>query len=195
MISLIDLGGPFFHKIGESNWQWLQGLLNTAPQILWLTKSVELSCRDPDFSIVMGVSRTARQEQELHFGTFQVDNFDSVAIEALLKICHKFFNLAEPNGLTDADYEFSLHEGVIHIPRMQWTSMSHQLTLSPTAEQSSAKLTIDSYGLIDSLYWTDYESPSLGHDEVEVDIKFVGLNFRVRQINLCSEPPIILTYI
>lgn len=77
VISLIDLDGPFFHNISETNWKWFQELLNTAPQILWLTKSVELSCRDPDFSIVMGVSRTARQEQELHFGTFQVDNFDS----------------------------------------------------------------------------------------------------------------------
>ena len=183
VISLLDLGGPFFHNISKTNWESFQAFLSTSPQILWLTKSVELSCSDPNFSIVMGVSRTARQEQELRFGTLQVDIFDAVAVEGLLKVCEKFFKSTEQSGLTDVDYEFALRDGLIYIPRMQWTSIEDKTLGSSSTDSSYAKLTMNSYGTIDSIFWGEDEPNSLGEDEVEVDVKFVGLNFRVRWQN------------
>lgn len=178
VISFLDFESPFFHNTSEKDWVMFQQLMNSAPQILWVTNSVELKCADPNFSLVMGVSRTARQEQEIQFGTFQVDNFDSVATEALLKISMKFFRKGDLTGLDDVDYEFALHDGCVYIPRMRWSSLSDRLLYSPDID-APMKLDIASYGTLDSLSWREHELGSPEADEIEVEVKFVGVNFRV----------------
>lgn len=127
----------------------------------------------------MGISRTARQEQEIQFGTLQVDTFDTAAVEALAKVSESFFRQTDQTGLVEADYEFALHDGCIYIPRMRWSSLSDRLLRAPDLE-APAKLEIASYGTLDSLFWGEDELGSPGADEVEIDIKYVGLNFRVR---------------
>ncbi|KAJ5604827.1 hypothetical protein N7510_009981 [Penicillium lagena] len=177
VISFLDLDGPFFSNISDQNWAKFQKLINTSAQVLWVTNSVELNCANPDFALVMGVSRTARQEQEMQFGTLQIDIFDRVAVEALLKVSAKFFRRTDQSGLLDADYEFALHDGCVYIPRMQWKSLADRLLHAPELE-APAKLEIGSYGSLDSLFWVQDEVDPPGVGEVEVEIKFVGLNFR-----------------
>jgi NADPH:quinone reductase-like Zn-dependent oxidoreductase len=41
------------------------------------------------------------------------------------------------------------------------------------------KLNIGTYGLIDTLQWSQVAESKLGGDEVEVEVRYVGLNFRV----------------
>lgn len=179
IISLLDLDSPFFSHISEKNWKALQQLIENFHQIIWVTKLVEFNCENPDFSLVMGVSRTARQEQEVAFGTFQVDNFDSVAAEALLKISRKFFKGTEQSGLVDMDFEFALHQNSIYIPRVQWSSLADRL-LQEADITSPIKLEIESYGTLASMHWAEHISTQLpSENEIEVDVKFVGLNFRV----------------
>jgi hypothetical protein len=179
IISLLDLEGPFFSQISEHNWKLFQKLIRNFHQIFWVTKLVEFDCENPDFSLVMGVSRTVRQEQEIAFGTFQVDSFDSVAAEALLKISRKFFKATDQVGLVDMDYEFSLHHNCIHIPRVQWSYLADRF-LHEADIKSPKKLDIESYGTLDTIHWAEHISTQLpSEDEIEVDVKFVGLNFRV----------------
>ncbi|KAJ5578021.1 uncharacterized protein N7459_006985 [Penicillium hispanicum] len=177
VISFLDLERPFFSNISQRDWESFQQLINSFPQILWVTNSVELHSANPDFSIVMGVSRTARQEQEIQFGTLQVDRFDTFAVDALLRVSRKFFSPADQSGLMDADYEFALHDGTIYIPRMQWSSLTDKFLCDPELE--TAKLDIDTYGSLESMHWAEDHPPeSPGENEVEVDVKFVGVNFR-----------------
>ncbi|KAJ5107592.1 hypothetical protein N7456_004267 [Penicillium angulare] len=184
VISLLDMNHPFFHQISEDNWEWFQQLVKSSPQILWLTKSVELKCQDPNYSIVMGVSRTARQEQELHFGTIQVDGFEKSIIGGLTRICESFFKPMLEKALIDADYEFALRDGVIYVPRIQWTGRNDRQLGPKKSESSSIKLDVTSYGLIDSISWRENDSKSLKDYDVEIDIKCVGLNFRDVMISL-----------
>ncbi|KAJ5415221.1 hypothetical protein N7465_003916 [Penicillium sp. CMV-2018d] len=183
VISFLDLESPFFYDTSEEDWMLFQQLINSTPQILWVTNSVELKCANPNFSLVMGVSRTARQEQEIQFGTFQVDNFDNFAAEALLKVSTKFFRQGDRSGLDDVDYEFTLHDGCVYIPRMRWSSLSDRLLHSPGID-APMKLDIASYGTLDSLSWREHELGSLEADEIEVEVKFVGLNFRDVMVSL-----------
>jgi hypothetical protein len=178
VISLVDLNGPFFSKISEQDWMRFQQLILLNPQILWVTNSVELNCANPDFALVMGVSRTARQEQEIQFGTLQVDVFDTFSVEALLNVSDKFFMSIHQTGLVDTDYEFALRDGCIHIPRMKWSSLADRLLQVPDID-APAKLCVGSYGALDSLSWGEDKLDTLGEYDVDVEIKFVGLNFRV----------------
>lgn len=178
VISFLDFESPFFYDTSEKDWMAFQDLMKSSPQILWVTHSVELKCANPNFSLVMGVSRTARQEQEIQFGTFQVDNFDSFAAAALLKVSTKFFRQGDRTGLDDVDYEFALRDGCVYIPRIRWSSLSDRLLYSPDID-APIKLDIASYGTLDSLSWREHELGSPEADEIEVEVKFVGLNFRV----------------
>ncbi|KAB8229925.1 type I polyketide synthase [Aspergillus alliaceus] len=167
VISLLDVEEPFFKNASEESWKSFQQFVGYSPRVLWVTKAVELSCPDPDFSLVLGVSRTARLEQGLHFGTLQIDNFDSVAAEALGNVAKRFFR----------QFEGDVGMGAIYIPRVQWTSLQDQLH-TDAQHDMPVKLDIDSYGLIDTLSWAIHEYSNVGPDDVEVDIKYVGLNFR-----------------
>ncbi|OJJ07905.1 hypothetical protein ASPVEDRAFT_89138 [Aspergillus versicolor CBS 583.65] len=177
VISLLDLQGPFFSNISEQNWIRFQQLVLLKPQIMWVTKSVELNCDNPDFALVMGVSRTTRQEQEIPFATLQVDNFDAPSAKALIAVSLKVFGSVHKNRLIDVDYEFALCDGYIHIPRTRWSSLTDRLLHVPN-NNSPIRLGIGSYGSLHSLFWGESELDPLGEDDLDVEIQCVGLNFR-----------------
>ncbi|KAL2821422.1 hypothetical protein BDW59DRAFT_164156 [Aspergillus cavernicola] len=178
VISLLDCGGPFFNNISEHDWKSFQSFIGPTRRLLWATPSVELSCSNPDFALVLGVSRTARQEQRMHFGTFQVDSYDNVAADALAAAASKFFQqTASTSSATDVDYEFSLRKGVVCVPRMHWTSLDDQLLRQPNPE-APIKLDMDLPGTVNSLLWSEDPPGPLGPHDVSIDIKYVGLNFR-----------------
>lgn len=179
IISFLDLESPFFSHISETNWAYFQDLIRGSHQILWITRFVEFDCKDPDFSLVMGVSRTARQEQLIAFGTFQIDKFDHVATEALFQISKTFFKDPNQSGLMEMDYEFALYDQCIHIPRMKWSSLDDEF-LREVGVESQKKIEIGAYGALDTVHWAEDSPPqTLSGDEIEVDVEFVGLNFRV----------------
>jgi hypothetical protein len=186
IVSLLDVEKPFFKDISETNWKSFQSLVAASPRILWVMPSVELTCQNPDFAIAMGVSRTARQEQELHFGTVQIEEFHASAAAALVKVTEKFFSQLDcQTGLRDPDYEFALQGGQVYIPRFRWTQLEDRVRREPLPN-ASVKIDIKAYGSIQSLCWCEDEPQPLGPDDVEVDIKYVGLNFRVCEINHIS---------
>ncbi|KAF4208764.1 hypothetical protein CNMCM8927_008713 [Aspergillus lentulus] len=184
VVSLLDVQKPFFKNISETSWKSFQSLVAAAPRILWVTPSVELTCQNPDFAIALGVSRTARQEQDLHFGTLQIDEFHASAAAALVKVTEKFFSQLDcQTGVPDPEYEFALQGGQVYIPRFQWSRLQDRLYQEPLPS-ASVKIDIKAYGLIESLCWCEDEPQPLGPDDVEVDIKYVGLNFRDIMISM-----------
>ncbi|KAF7158736.1 hypothetical protein CNMCM5623_003900 [Aspergillus felis] len=184
IVSLLDIQKPFFKDISETSWKAFQTLVTAAPRILWVMPSVELICQNPDFAIALGVSRTARQEQELHFGTLQIDEFHASAAAALVKVTAKFFSQLDcQTGLRDPEYEFVLQRGQVYIPRFQWTRLKDRLRQDPLAN-ASVKIDIEACGLMESLCWSEDEPQPLGPDDVDVDIKYVGLNFRDIMISM-----------
>jgi hypothetical protein len=178
VISLLDLQGPFFSNVSEQDWARFQQLVLLKPQIIWATKSVELNCANPDFALVLGVARTARQEQEIPFATLQVDNFDPSSAKAMVAASLKFFSSVHENRLIDVDYEFALCDGYIHIPRTRWSSLTDRLLHVPNND-SPISLCIGSYGSLHSLFWGESALDPLGEDDLDVEIQCVGLNFRV----------------
>ncbi|PKX89491.1 type I polyketide synthase [Aspergillus novofumigatus IBT 16806] len=172
IVSLLDVQKPFFKDISEMSWKSFQSLVAAASRILWVMPSVELTCQNPDFAIAMGVSRTARQEQGLHFGTLQIDEFHASAAAALVKVTEKFFSQLDCQT-----------GGQVYIPRFQWTRLKNRLHQEPLPN-ASVKLDIKAYGLMESLGWCEDEPQPLGPDDVEVDIKYVGLNFRDIMISM-----------
>lgn len=184
VISFLDLDSPFFKNLDMQSWGWFQSLIKCSPRILWITPSVELGCHDPEFGIVLGASRTVRQEEALHFGTLQIDQFNETAIRPTLRVCKKFFEATDGQDTVDIDYEFALHDGIVYIPRFHWEPLSDHLLREPDPTVP-IKLDVGTYGSMNSLGWVEHESGLPGPHEVLVDVSYVGLNFRVSGPLMC----------
>ncbi|KAF5855558.1 hypothetical protein ETB97_008996 [Aspergillus alliaceus] len=179
IISLLDLDGPYLYNMSESDYSSLQSFLTKVEsnQILWVTRTAQMACTDARFGLIFGFARTLRQERSLDFCVFETDVFSQAAIDVLVQVYEKLqWSRQFPD--TDQEYEFSFYQGILHIGRCHWVSPSHLLP-PKAASDGPYKLAIQSPANMDSLYWApdDSERPLQEHD-VEIDIHYVGLNFR-----------------
>lgn len=179
IVSLMDLGAPFFDGISSENLIAFQRYIGNLKSsgILWATRSSQIGCKDPCYSQVLGIARTIRSELLIDFATFEMDTVEGLALEALSDVFVKFQRRTK--GPTfDPDWEFALFERVINIPRYHWVSVEKQLSVV-LEEELPRKLEIGKPGLLHSLRWVQGTPIVLTHDQVEVETCAVGLNFKV----------------
>ena len=178
IIVLLDTNEPYLYQIKDSDFESLRNyLLKVKTKVLWVTKSSQLSCTDPRYGLIYGLARTLRHEVEMDISIFETEQFDGKAAESLQKVYEKIQRSRETQH-HDPEYEFSFHEGVVHVGRCHWGPPS-SMEPPETVNKSGKKLDISQYAMLDSLQWVDVPDDALGDDQVEVDIRYVGLNFRV----------------
>ena len=179
IISLLDLSTPFFDKIASKELGAFQRYIGNLKSsgVLWATRSSQIGCNDPRYSQVLGLARTIRSELLVDFATFEIDTIDDFALEALSNVFAKFHRRAK-DPQVDPDWEFALFEGVIHTPRYHWTSVAKQLAVI-SEEEHPHKLEVEKTGLLQSLRWVQGTPIVLTEDQLEVETRAVGLNFKV----------------
>ncbi|PLB49359.1 putative polyketide synthase [Aspergillus steynii IBT 23096] len=183
VISLLDLDNPFFKSMTETQLSSFQSMLASTPRILWITHSAQVRSSNPDFGLLLGVARCIRQEMSVPFATVEVDEFTPEALNAVLGVQEKLRRQVLQEELDARDYEFAIHDGIVHTGRYHWTSMTDMLA-ARLEQDVPLKLDISPYGAVGSLGWVPGETVPLGADDVEVDIRYVGLNFRDVMISL-----------
>ncbi|THC95048.1 hypothetical protein EYZ11_005486 [Aspergillus tanneri] len=180
VISLLDLEGPFFHEISNADFYAFQRFTqNIQGCFLWLTRPIQLADKDPDprFALALGMMRTLRQEIVRNTATLEVDRLDGLTAEAVIHIYMKMKDQEDGESSAHPEYEFILKEGAIHVGRFQWNSLGDVTTT--LNEPKPRALDVGCPGLLDSLTWTlAGRAPTLEDADIEVDIKFVGLNFK-----------------
>ncbi|KAL5342666.1 hypothetical protein BJX70DRAFT_394501 [Aspergillus crustosus] len=178
IISLLDLSSPYLHDISEENFTSLQTLFEKIKNrpILWVTKLSQFHCTNPDYGLIFGFARTMRHEKEADFSIFESDVFDEDAASALLRVAEKI-TWSRQIAEIESEYEWALYEGVIHVGRCHWISPSDH-TENNSARDLPRRLDIESLGSIDTLRWTPFEQPELEEGQVEIEMAYIGLNFR-----------------
>ena len=178
VISLLEIESPFFDALTPEAFVKFQTFLSSLKSsgVLWVTRSAQVNCKDPRFGLSLGMARTIRTELSVDFATLELDELDKDMPTAILKVFNKF-QKREKVGLNDPDFEFVRANGIICIPRFHWISMTKQLeeSLRPT---SVKRLEIETPGLLQTLAWTQIKERALIHDQVEVETRAIGLNFR-----------------
>ncbi|EEQ34967.1 Fum1p [Microsporum canis CBS 113480] len=184
VISLLDLDGPFFDNISEEDFRAFQTCMSTRSncRILWVTRGSQLECADPRYGLVLGLARTLRFEMDVDFSTIEVDRFDKNTAISLCHVLEKIQRNREKHWL-DPEYEFFLQNDIVHIGRFYWTPLNEEKATA-NRRNMSRFLDIGTYGLLDSIFWAEEEEPPVGEDEIGVDIKYVGLNFRDIMVSL-----------
>lgn len=80
----------------------------------------------------------------------------------------------------DVEYEFSHHNGFVHIGRCHWVTQGDGEQRSFTVtEGMTTKLDHRVPGLLHFLKWTPKAVKSLAGDKIEIKVDFIGLNIRV----------------
>ncbi|KAL4998919.1 hypothetical protein BDV10DRAFT_200929 [Aspergillus recurvatus] len=181
-ISLLDLQEPLVHDLDEKSFEQLFGHLRALKtKMVWVTRSSQILCQDPRSAMVLGLARTARNEMSLKLFTVEVDDSCAVAfvIDAIARILFRVNTLDIHGAATDPDWEYALVGDEVLVPRLHWQEMGDALVQSSPEKDSSLKtLNIRTPGLLQTMEWVGEDRPELDDDDVLVQTKAVGLNFR-----------------
>lgn len=203
VLAILDLAGPFFADIAApalAAFQTYLGALGNAsgsPSILWVTRPAQAGCHDPRYGQSIGVARTVRSELSLAFGTLEVAANDAKNEEGAIVRVFEHFTAARKNANADAildpDYEYAFFGGRVHVPRFRWVGVADRLCAA--VQNAPKKLDIGRTGQLRTLQWVEERrgEESLGEDEVEVEPRAVGMNFKVRAKTVVGRIKLTLT--
>ncbi|KAL2194238.1 polyketide synthase [Corynascus similis CBS 632.67] len=193
IISCIDLETRFFDHdtLTEAAFYSFQTLLHKFKdkdnKILWLTPPFQVKCRDPRGAQALGVMRTIRAELGLPLFTLELDVEREAphAARLIAEVFTKKVQRARDDDMLNADREFAIDNGTLHVGRYLPFSLTHAQTLSSCTQSANegetvAKtLRIRQPGDLSSLVWKTTPLPStLPSDHVQVKVHSGALNFR-----------------
>ncbi|RAK90795.1 polyketide synthase [Aspergillus costaricaensis CBS 115574] len=185
VISFLDLDSPFLDSLSEDEFCAFQRFLSGVKgHCLWLMPPVQLGARDSDprFGLTLGLMRTVRKELSTNFATFELDQKEFGAADKVALVYERICRQSGKNPINE-DYEFALKDGAVHVGRFHFQFLHQMMAADDSFEQRS--LDIGCFGIFDSLTWAlDGRVGHLGEHDIEVDIRFVGLNFRDIMISM-----------
>ncbi|KAK5055268.1 hypothetical protein LTR84_013018 [Exophiala bonariae] len=191
-IFALEAQNPWLDDVDAEAFKNLQDLIIRSRRLLWLTKGAT-DGQSPASSLITGLSRTIRAENPgLILTTLDLDPCwscdDERNIEAILRV---FQISCEDKVESDPDWEYSIRNGVLHIPRyiedMPTDNMLQAMTtqcepvLGPLKQQGRAlKLEMGAPGMLSTFRFASdkISADPLAEDEIEIEVKATGLTPR-----------------
>lgn len=191
VVCVLDVHIPYLEQLTENGFTTFKDFLAETQdtRLLWVTPpTAHRKCENPGFGTIHGLARTVRKELGLDISILEVDVSDPRATQVIVSVCKKI-NTARDRIVADQDYEFVADDGTVYTPRSHRSAFAQELSSIP-APESVRCLTIDSIGHLDTIRWTPAPSPTtpLGDGEVDVDVAYVGVNFRVGFLDANNVP-------
>ena len=178
VVFLADIDGSFLHDVEESAYTALQETVKNlrASRVLWVTGLAQIKCSDPRFGMVLGLARTLRTEASVDLATLELEAFDDSGWEALASILPVFQDRAIA-GEMKPEMEWVFVDGLIHIPRFSRTSVDVALA-HENLQGPARRLVADKPGSLASVQWKDFTRVHPQPDQVQLNVRAVGLNFK-----------------
>lgn len=177
-IFLVDMECSFLNTMSENDYNNLQRLLSACAQkqVLWIMPPAQSGCQDPHYGLVPGFVRSIRRELCPELATLEVDTLDTSSADAAVRVYEQFVLLSVNHA--KRDYEYVLHQDVIYVGRYHWASIASRYP--EVGSDLSKKLSMKTPGILDTVQWVAVSDSNQLHEaEVEVDVKYCGLNFMV----------------
>ena len=185
--------GSLLLDLDERRLEVLKSIFSQAKGVLWITFSGSNYSRQAGAGAVPGILRTLRSESGgMNYVTCDVESDGYTNPEIANTISKVFFkSFSNSNMLSSVkELEYAVRDGQIVIPRIVEDSLANKATMmqplrqepeeqSLWQEDSCLRLEMGHVGLLDTFQFTHTQSLSsdLHDDEVEIEVKTVGLNF------------------
>ncbi|KAH7021375.1 KR domain-containing protein [Microdochium trichocladiopsis] len=191
IVSVLDLAEPFLDEISPARLKAFQDLMRGVSRsgtgILWLTRPSQLEgqCSDPRWAQIQGAARTIRAELVLDLATCEVETLDENLCPIVERVLGKFMRRrnTERDERLDPEFEYAIGlHGSVSVPRIYPFNIADELRAAtaslPLAETASSRLEIDKPGRLSTLHWVSLDTGSPGDDELLIEPRAVGINFR-----------------
>jgi acyl transferase domain-containing protein/NADPH:quinone reductase-like Zn-dependent oxidoreductase len=189
-IVLTELDTPILGNLDCSHFEALQRLLTTVRGALWVVRGAYVDSHNPDANMIMGLSRTLRSEGTLmQFVTLDLDGAREVEVAHQVSTIMRVFTHSLSADSKTEETEFMERNGRLVTPRIINDEtlnefVDQQIHPSATEPASFTDVQRPLHGglqnpnVLDSLVFEDYQLPALAADEVEIQVKAIGINQR-----------------
>lgn len=181
VISILDISSPFLANLDQGSFGHFQRFVEAAKEgacgILWITSLCQVGSPRPEYAPLLGLARVLRTESGLDFAILELEDLGR-ATEVGPRVFKEFQKRIcdEPN--MNPEYEWAHLDGKILISRYNYISVSQGPSALP-ANMTVRKLEQHKPGLFDTLYWKPTTAQSPRSDEVRLEVKAVGMNYKV----------------
>ncbi|KAL4963771.1 KR-domain-containing protein [Aspergillus stella-maris] len=121
----IDFDEPYVYNFTEAELaRFVKFVSGIKGKMIWVTPSAQISCKNPNSSMILGLMRTVRSEFKKDITTVELDpkrTLNASLSKSLLKIYQGLSRRGKSKDL-DCDYECAIVDGEIKVPRLQWTT-------------------------------------------------------------------------
>ncbi len=192
IIVLAEMTSPLLRNISEAHYDAINLIASSGKGILWATQTGNSTDQYADFQMVNGLARVLRTENPNRaFVTLALQ--DQAAIHSNANTMSKVIQELENAdwSTVDGEMEYVECDNMLQIRRLLEDDDMDKKTLSRTTPQLREEtwecacplaLTVHSPGLLDSLCFVADNHPEndtpLGMEDVEIDVRAVGINFR-----------------
>ncbi|KAL9107660.1 MAG: hypothetical protein Q9227_007467 [Pyrenula ochraceoflavens] len=200
-ICLEELHRPVIRNMTEPEFRNLKLILKRSRGLLWLTHGACHDASHPENALIHGMARTLREEYvTLPIVTADFEDIETISPGKFAEELRTIFGQIVRSEVPQ-EYEYRYKDGCWWIKRcletvdvnqyvnqrLQNTVVSGEDKMQPLYQKDRPlKLTIKTPGLLDTLTFDDDHRAmsELGPDDVEVEVKASGVNFR--DIMICT---------
>lgn len=165
----------------------LQKLFLNNEGLVWVYNGAADSAEAPDANMIVGLTRSIRSESPVKLVTLGLTSKTESA-DAVAEVLKTVFMPDAPSAHKH-DREFIEKDGKLLVPRMVDDSAMNDFVHRETQDSAlhmqpygqpgrRFKIAVGSYGALDTLHFVDDKPEPLGEDEVEVEVKATGMNFK-----------------
>ncbi|KAE8149582.1 hypothetical protein BDV25DRAFT_140696 [Aspergillus avenaceus] len=190
-IYLGELDAPVLSRLDEPDFAMVQNLFQDTTGLLWVIRpDYDGDIQSAESQLVCGLARSVRSETDRPIVSLELEptwaSSSSRAVEHILNVFSSIFS----NSVSEQpDWEYQVKDGVLHVPRVVNDAQLNEFVsratgrcdpeLQPLKQERPFKLTVSEPGVLDTLCFTGSDSyPELPEGHIEVQVEFVGLNFK-----------------
>ena len=180
IISLLEIEQPFFDRISEADFASFKDIVRGVGtrNVLWVTRSAQLTTKNPSFGLCLGLSRTLRQELGLNIATLELCDACVESMSVVRSVWARFQARVNEDWI-DSEYEFAIKNGVVHVGRYQPFNVLRDLGHSADHNVvENWELDIGTRGLWQTLVWRPTKKRTIGREEVLISPRCAGINFK-----------------
>lgn len=187
VITTIEFKGSILTNISDRQMHAVQLLTEHASILFWITGGTLYKASNPEHAAILGLSRSLMLERpSLRMPVLDVEpNIDPVvSSHNVVSILNQVLHSPRP------DFEYRQYKGVLYKSRfVQDVSLNKRYRQAegaepadvPAKEAKNVQLAIKNVGRIETLRFTEIDDQELIAGYVEVQVKAVGINAKVRK--------------